>query len=115
VCVFICVHIILIHIYDIRLLKSLNHINHHFSFSSIFLSDLIPLNCTTSLEERWIAFFEILLNQSTKIIFNFQLTLLPILAAYYGLRDGLSIASRLSGYIHILSYEHEILHIIQYV
>jgi hypothetical protein len=75
--------------------------------------DLIPLNCSTSLDERWIAFFEILLNQSTKMIFNYQLTLLPILAAYYGLREDLSVVSRLSGYkmndLMNMEHEHEIL------
>ena len=50
--------------------------------------DCIPLNCQTSLEQRWSSFLQILLhNKAEKIIFNFQLFILPLLAACYGVRE----------------------------
>jgi DNA polymerase family A len=59
---------------------------------------VIPLNSKTSLEERWLAFLRILQNkESKKIIYNFQLALLPIFAACYGLREGFKLDSDHSG------------------
>jgi hypothetical protein len=59
---------------------------------------VIPLNSKTSLEERWLAFLRILQNkESKKIIYNFQLALLPIFAASYGLREGFKLENDHSG------------------
>lgn len=52
----------------------------------------IPLNCKTTVKERWEVFLKVILHkQSQKIIYNFQLALLPLFAACYGLRDDIEI------------------------
>ena len=63
--------------------------------------DCIPLNCQTTLEQRWSSFLQILLHNTTeKIIFNFQLCILPLLAACYGVRDDIYTGN---GYIEKLT------------
>jgi DNA polymerase family A len=63
----------------------------------------IPLNCKTTLRERWEAFLKVVLHkQSQKIIYNFQLTLLPLFAACYGLRDDIQIDSHFVGELTVI-------------
>lgn len=42
----------------------------------------LPWHCHTNLEDRWILFSQILANDKTKILFNSQLFLLPVLKTY---------------------------------
>ena len=63
----------------------------------------IPLNCQTTLEERWTAFLRILLHKpSKKIIYNFQLVLLPLFAACYGLREDVHLERGLIGELTLI-------------
>ena len=63
----------------------------------------IPLNCKTTLRERWEAFLKVVLHkQCQKIIYNFQLTLLPLFAACYGLRDDIQIDGHFVGKLTVI-------------
>ena len=60
--------------------------------------DCIPLNCQTTLNQRWSAFIQILLHTKTqKVIYNFQLAMLPIFAACYGLREEIMLKENFIG------------------
>ena len=65
--------------------------------------DCIPLNCQTSLKQRWSSFLQILLhNKAEKIIFNFQLFILPLLAACYGVREDIYTGNDILGKLTLI-------------